>query len=141
MLTVRCKVLKSFPYSNEPWAQPRWLPLGEVLEIRTRVYEGLVAAGLVEVVKANTPLTSLSIVADDPILAPREGSDDPRDAVNIPERWAELPYPDKRTLAGKVKTPDMKIIGKADVDAAIMAELARRAARPAPGPTPFIKGT
>lgn len=139
--TVRAKVLKSFPYGHEPWNQPRWLPVGEVLEVRTEIHEGLVKEGCIEVVKASTPLTSLSLVAEDTILAPVDGTDDPRDAVNIPEGWASLPYPDKRTLAAQVKPPEMKIIRKDDVDAAINAEIARRAARPAAGIPPMIKGT
>lgn len=50
---------------------------------------------------------------------------DPRDAVEIPDNWAELPWPQRRSLAALLT--DDKVVNGEDAEAAITAELARRA--------------
>lgn len=140
--TVRAEVLISFPYSHEAWQSPRILPRGEVLEIRTDMHEGLVKGGYIKVVPPAVPLTALTVPEPDQVIpAPVDGDGDPRDAVIIPTHWSDLPWPDQRALAAKVKAPDRKIITKDDVVDSIRAEVARRAARPAVGLAPMVAGT
>jgi hypothetical protein len=74
--------------------------------------------------------------AESAYVSPQEIAEAARAAVDIPETWRELPWPERRRLAQNFSTD--RVLNRALAAAAITAELARRGpavGEPEPEPT------